>query len=65
MELGGNVLFFVFGDVDFDKVVDGVMFVKMCNIGEVCIVVNWFIDFGFGIVVVNVGNVNLCVVVCV
>lgn len=33
LELGGNVLFIVFDDVDFDKVVEGVLFLKFCNVG--------------------------------
>jgi len=44
----------------------GVVFVE-CVGGGVLVDVdgNFFIDFGLGIVVVNVGNVNLCVVVWV
>lgn len=33
LELGGNVLFIVFDDVDFDKVVEGVLVLKFCNVG--------------------------------
>lgn len=33
LELGGNVLFIVFDDVDFDKVVEGALFSKFCNVG--------------------------------
>lgn len=45
MEFGGNVFFIVFDDVDLDQVIVGVKGVKMCNMGEVCIVVNCFIVY--------------------
>lgn len=41
-ELGGNVLFIVFDDVDVDVVVEGVMIVKYCNVGQICVCVNCF-----------------------
>lgn len=33
LELGGNVLFIVFDDVDLDVVVEGVLIFKYCNNG--------------------------------
>lgn len=60
MEFGGNVLFVVFDDVDFDKVVEGVLVVKFCNIGQVCIVVNCFIVYKD-----VVGEFVKCVIECV
>lgn len=43
LELGGNVFFIIFDDVDLDCVVEGVIVLKFCNGGQICVCLNWIL----------------------